>query len=90
MLKVVDKRAPKKEVMKFGDLKPGTVFQFTSTTDPGCFWLFIRPNYIGNGVLANSAVQLFGNFEMITAIYDSEVIIVNAELHILKGENNNA
>lgn len=89
MIKVIDKRTPKKEAMKFGELKPGTVFQFADAINSECFWLFSKPNYVGNGVLANSAVQLFGDFDTISALYDSEVIIVDAELHIKeKGETN--
>lgn len=88
MIKVVDERVPKKETVNFGDLKPGMVFQFVNTPDPECFWLFISPNYVGEGLLTNSAVQLFGHFETITALYDTEVIVLDSELHIFKGGNN--
>lgn len=84
MLKIIDKRNLKKEVIRFGDLKPGTIFQFVNATDSNMFWLFIRPNYVRGNVSVNSAVQLFGGFETITSLNDSEVIVVDAELQILK------
>lgn len=80
---IVDK-ITRKETAKFGELKPGTVFQFTERCQIGKYYLFIQPIELGlsrrNKV--KCAVQLYGNFDTILAADNEDVVIVDAEFHV--------
>lgn len=86
MLKIVDKRSIDTHFKKFGDLEPGTVFQFRNETNPNRFYLRTKNHQTFGGMIC-AAIPLFGDFEETVSMYDSEVLVVEAELHILKGEN---
>lgn len=81
MLTIIDERN-KKEEPTFEKLKPGTLFQFTNTTDPNQFWMKVSPMWIGNGLVSNVALQLFGDYNVIVALGSSEVSVVEGELRV--------
>lgn len=85
MLKVVDKRNSDKHFEKFGELKPGTVFQFRDEIGTHKFYIRTK-NHETFGSTICTALPLFGDFDETVALYDAEVEVVKVELHILRGE----
>lgn len=85
-MKIVDKRNTDMTFKKFGDLVPGTVFQFRNETNPSHFYLRTKNHETFGGTIC-VAIPLFGDFEETVALYDSEVLVVETELHILKGKS---
>lgn len=89
MLKIIDERSPGVCYKKFDSLKPGTIFQFANDSDSGRFYLRTK-SHETFGATLHTALPLFGDFGETVFLPDSDVVIINAELHILKGDNNNA
>lgn len=89
MLTIINEQN-KKEEITFGSLKPGTLFYFKNASDPDQFWIKVSPMYIGEGHMRNVALQLFGDYIVITALSSSEVVVVEGELHVKDVTKNEA